>query len=108
MADYPHLEITPEIRSMLDASPRIRVYEITDDNGESVWAVVDSEEKARQAYRDYLDEDGDSHDLEIRALPDEEPLELGDEDTGESTTKTAAEWADSYGDGTGFLASTVW
>lgn len=86
----------------------LNVYQVTDSGGESVWAVVDSEEKALEIYRDYLDEDADDPALDVRVLPDDEVLELGSDDGEEDKAQTAREWADTYGEGTGFLASTVW
>ena len=86
----------------------LNVYQVTDSEGESVWAVVDSEDKALAVYHDYLDEDADGLDAEVRLLPDDEVLELGNDENREVESKTAREWADTYGEGTGFLASTVW
>jgi hypothetical protein len=87
-----------------------KVYQVTDGGGESVWAVAASEEEARKSYLEYMDPDPEET-LEFRILPDEEPLTIMDDDTGEKVTKTAAEWAaetSDNGEGTGVICASIW
>lgn len=84
------------------------LYEVTDPGDEAVWAVVETEDEAREVYREYLDEDADDPSLRVRLVPDDEVVEFGNIDEPGSESHTAREWADTYGEGCGFLASTVW
>lgn len=86
----------------------LKVYQVTGTGGESVWTVADDPKKAEAIYCEYMSDEEDDKPLEVLALPDDEPLEIGDEDTDKKTTKTAKEWADSYGEGTGLLCASIW
>ena len=86
----------------------MRVFKIHDGE-ETVWAVTDTEEKANTIYEDYMGTDYEAS-LEIYALADDEIISITDDDGDEESreTKTAKEWAESYGVGTGFLAASIW